>query len=51
MPLVVIEESEGLADLGDTMGDSAVFNVVFVVLNEVADVGMDSLPVTPDVRG
>ena len=51
MPLVVIEESEGLADLGDTTEDSAVFEDVLVVLNEFAEVGMGSLPVTPDVWG
>ena len=49
MPLVVIEEIEGFADLGVTTGDSAVFEDVFVLLNEVAEVGMGSLPVTPDV--
>ena len=47
--LVDIEESVGLADLGDTTGDSAVFEDVFVGLNEVAEVGNVSGPVTTDV--
>ena len=49
MLLVVIEESEGLTDLGDTTGDSAVFEDVFVGLNEVAEVVIVSVPVTTDV--
>ena len=49
MLLVVIEESVGLADLGDTTGDSAVFEDVFVGLNEVEEVGLVSMPVTTDV--
>ena len=49
MLLVVIEESVGLADLGDTTGDSAVFEDIFVGLNAFAEVGLASVPVTTDV--